>query len=81
MKISISELIEALYENYAPRVNGEASYTYGDVIIIDFGFSVKNVEEEDIKYARSFATRLRKKLGSDVLVQQRNCRVLVTPII
>ena len=77
MKTSTSEFIEALYENYAPRVDGEACYIYGDVIYINFGYG--KIIEEDIKYAAYFARKLRKKLGNDAVVQQRSCRVIVIP--
>lgn len=78
METSTSELIEALYQNYSPRVSGEAVYNYGDPIYINFG-SYDKVEEEDIKFARSFAIRIRKKLGNDAKVKQSSCRVVITP--
>lgn len=77
METKTSQLLEAYYEMYSPMVNGEPQYTFGEPIYINFGNS--KVEEEDIIYARSYARKLRAKLGDDAKVEQRNCRVVITP--
>ena len=68
------DVVKWLYDLY-----GKPNDEYGDPILIQFGDY--QATEDDISFARKFASKMRHRLGKYAKIEQRNSKVVITPVI